>query len=136
MLLWCGSFIYVIIFQAVCCDDGKHCCPNGFVCNYTIGACTKKDAPLPWTQMTNENEKTDITVPEKVSDTKTCPGGKITCPQSDNTCCQDGKGGYYCSPYKNVSCDFHFFLYPPQTVFVGGYTVFTLSVRPSVRPSE
>ena len=23
---------------------------------------------------------------------------------------------------------------PPQTVFVGGYTVFTLSVRPSVRP--
>ena len=27
------------------------------------------------------------------------------------------------------------FLYPPQTVFVGGYTVFTLSVRPSVRPS-
>ena len=27
------------------------------------------------------------------------------------------------------------FLYPPQTVFVGGYTVFTLSVRPCVRPS-
>ena len=27
-------------------------------------------------------------------------------------------------------------LYPPQTMFVGGYTVFTLSVRPSVRPSE
>ena len=26
-------------------------------------------------------------------------------------------------------------LYPPQTVFVGGYTVFTLSVRPSVRQS-
>ena len=27
-------------------------------------------------------------------------------------------------------------LYPPQTVFVGGYTVFTLSVRPSVRTNE
>ena len=27
------------------------------------------------------------------------------------------------------------YLYPPQTVFVGGYTVFTLSVRPSIRPS-
>ena len=25
-------------------------------------------------------------------------------------------------------------LYPPQTVFVGGYTVFTLSVRPCIRP--
>ena len=24
------------------------------------------------------------------------------------------------------------FLYPPQTVFVGGYTVFTLSVLPTV----
>ena len=39
-----------------------------------------------------------------------------------------------------------YLLYPPQTVFVGGYTVFTLSVRPgkcknetfpwSVRPTE
>ena len=27
------------------------------------------------------------------------------------------------------------YLYPPQTVFVGGYTVFTLSVRPDVRAS-
>ena len=27
------------------------------------------------------------------------------------------------------------FLYPPQTVFVGGYTVFTLSECPSVHPS-
>ena len=27
------------------------------------------------------------------------------------------------------------FLYPPQTLFVVGYTVFTLSVRPCVRPS-
>ena len=26
-------------------------------------------------------------------------------------------------------------LYPPQTLFVVGYTVFTLSVRPCVRPS-
>ena len=26
------------------------------------------------------------------------------------------------------------FLYPPQTGFVGGYTVFTSSVRASVRP--
>ena len=27
-------------------------------------------------------------------------------------------------------------LYPPQTVFVGGYTVFTLSVRPNQRTNE
>ena len=27
-------------------------------------------------------------------------------------------------------------LYPPQTVFVGGYTVFTLSVRPNERTNE
>ena len=29
----------------------------------------------------------------------------------------------------------HMLLYPPQTLFVVGYTVFTLSVRPCVRPS-
>ena len=28
------------------------------------------------------------------------------------------------------------FLYPPQTVFVGGYTVFTLSESPTDRVSE
>ena len=28
------------------------------------------------------------------------------------------------------------FLYPPQTVFVGGYTVFTLSDRTNDRPTE
>ena len=28
------------------------------------------------------------------------------------------------------------FLYPPQTVFVGGYTVFTLSDRTNNRPTE
>ena len=28
------------------------------------------------------------------------------------------------------------FLYPPQTVFVGGYTVFRLSDRPNDRPTE
>ena len=27
-------------------------------------------------------------------------------------------------------------LYPPQTMFVGGYTVFTLSERPTERTSE
>ena len=27
-------------------------------------------------------------------------------------------------------------LYPPQTVFVGGYTVFTLSESPSDRPTD
>ena len=31
-------------------------------------------------------------------------------------------------PPANCVCGW---LYPPQTVFVGGYTVFTLSVRPS-----
>ena len=29
-----------------------------------------------------------------------------------------------------------FSLYPPQTVFVGGYTVFTLSESPTDRPTD
>ena len=36
---------------------------------------------------------------------------------------------------KNVLPLFLGYLYPPQTVFVGGYTAFTLSVHPSVRSS-
>ena len=32
--------------------------------------------------------------------------------------------------------EFDWLLYPPQTVFVGGYTVFTLSDRPNDRPTE
>ena len=35
----------------------------------------------------------------------------------------------------NHKVDQRLCLYPPQTVFVGGYTVFTLSDRPTVRVS-
>ena len=27
--------------QAVCCSDGKHCCPNGYTCDVAAGMCNK-----------------------------------------------------------------------------------------------
>ena len=36
---------------------------------------------------------------------------------------------------RELGTDFVRSLYPPQTMFVGGYTVFTLSVRPNDRPT-
>ena len=42
--------------------------------------------------------------------------------------------GYPCQKYRDILSIF-FISIPPQTVFVGGYTVFTLSVRPKFRPT-
>lgn len=30
-------------FQAVCCSDHEHCCPQGYTCNMTSGTCERKD---------------------------------------------------------------------------------------------
>jgi hypothetical protein len=28
--------------NAVCCSDGKHCCPEGYTCDVSQGTCTRR----------------------------------------------------------------------------------------------
>jgi len=44
----CGLFSCCPLPSAVCCSDGVHCCPNGYVCNYALGGCTRSQMFSPF----------------------------------------------------------------------------------------
>ena len=76
--------------NAMCCSDGKHCCPNGYTCD-SGGTCTRKGDDPPFYMQ-----------PLGLRDTP-CPDGKSECKDSQ-TCCMIAKGGYGCCPYTNAKC--------------------------------
>ncbi|XP_057293026.1 fibrillin-2-like isoform X2 [Hydractinia symbiolongicarpus] len=72
--------------DAVCCDDLKHCCENGYEC--TAGICNK-----------NGVSKS----PFRNIFSQICPDGVTECP-SNNTCCKLSTGGYGCCPLPQATC--------------------------------
>lgn len=104
-LLWMHSKCWcsVDLFQAVCCSDGVHCCPENTVCDVKTQMCqsTMNSMAISWHMLERligahagfgSVEKTD----EK------CPDHKSECP-SETTCCQMQSGLYGCCPFKDVS---------------------------------
>ena len=78
-------------YQATCCSDQQHCCPQDTTCDIPEGKCNKKDEVLTWTTeslalLTLGNIKCD--------DTHYCPEG--------NTCCKILTGTWGCCPLPKV----------------------------------
>ena len=80
--------------NAVCCSDGKHCCPKGYACNVGSGTCTKGDSIL-----TILEKQPAIKSPQNVM----CPDDKSQC-SSNATCCKLTTGEYGCCPQINAVC--------------------------------
>ena len=78
--------------KAVCCNDGEHCCPNGYTCDVSAATCTKQDEKIPF--FTKVLAKTKNVV---------CPDGQSQCPDG-NTCCKLSTGEWGCCPYSNAVC--------------------------------
>ena len=63
----------------MCCDDKKHCCPKGYICNPAEGKCDK-----------NRTESVDWTLKikgKKIADIKNildCRDGDINCSKNIN----------------------------------------------------
>lgn len=55
--------------DATCCDDGVHCCPNGYTCDVEVGSCLKTENSNEFLTFldTNTSESSTLTAPLKVS---------------------------------------------------------------------
>ena len=86
------SGIFFDHFQAVCCSDHEHCCPEGTTCDVSQGKCNKGDKITNWLMKT---QAVALSNPVRCSDTHECPTG--------NTCCKLKSGEWGCCPKPNVS---------------------------------
>ena len=123
---------YVNLFlQAVCCSDGKHCCPRGYTCNTILGLCVHGAVKTPWhrtrqVRPTKPAQASDMAIQQLPDDLDTelqrsrsdidvemkgsRPDGKVKDVKCDDgtecaglsSCCSNGKGGYNCCPMPKV----------------------------------
>ena len=77
--------------DAVCCSDGEHCCPHGYICDLSTGNCIRDRQLLPL-RLSVSNVKNVV-----------CPDGASECPDG-NTCCKLASGQYGCCPLPKAVC--------------------------------
>ncbi|XP_052095593.1 neurogenic locus notch homolog protein 2-like isoform X12 [Mytilus californianus] len=88
-----GQYGCCPIPKAVCCTDGKHCCPEGTTCDVSSGKCNRGEfAVLDWFEK----------VPANVGSVK-CPDGRSEC-KTGQTCCKLASGQYGCCPIPKAVC--------------------------------
>ena len=88
-----GLLCIYCVFQAVCCSDGKHCCPENTKCEVSSGKCLRGDSVR-----TDWFEKRPALRAQNV----VCPDGQPQC-RTGQTCCKLSSGQYGCCPLPKVS---------------------------------
>uniref|UniRef100_A0A8C2WIB1 Granulin b n=1 Tax=Cyclopterus lumpus TaxID=8103 RepID=A0A8C2WIB1_CYCLU len=83
--------------QAVCCEDGLHCCPGGHACEPHRSACSK--GPLvvvPWFSKLSALSEPGAVTDVKCDDKSSCASG--------TTCCKLKTGEWGCCPLVKAVC--------------------------------
>ncbi|XP_019950288.2 granulin a [Paralichthys olivaceus] len=85
--------------EAVCCDDGEHCCPAHYKCDENETSCIKGELVIPW------YTKLAATTTSSVED----ESGSVQCDALNQcpehtTCCQLQTGECGCCPLENAVC--------------------------------
>lgn len=86
-----GGVLCCRYVHAVCCDDGRHCCPFGQRC-LQGGGCTGGAVDESWSLMRPALNRNKVPCDE----THQCPVG--------HTCCKGQTGGWKCCPWPNAVC--------------------------------
>lgn len=91
------------LVRATCCDDKKHCCPEGYECYWHI--CKKKS---PWANgpafLPMKEKKPALPSGHNRAAFVPCPDGHSKCPDG-STCCPAGDEQQYgCCPLPNAMC--------------------------------
>ncbi|KAL2101370.1 hypothetical protein ACEWY4_003131 [Coilia grayii] len=85
--------------NALCCEDGEHCCPHGYQCNMATTTCTKGDVTIPWY---NKMSAQSTPSPNQPVAAATC-NASSKC-SSDSSCCQLSDGKWGCCPLTEAVC--------------------------------
>lgn len=94
-----------LVFQAVCCNDHEHCCPQGYKCNVAGQTCDRPGGlSRPWLQKIPAlQEEPGSAVFSPAQPTKIMCDSQTSCPR-DTTCCFMEKAQKWgCCPLPNVS---------------------------------
>ncbi|KAL4222497.1 hypothetical protein ACF0H5_018536 [Mactra antiquata] len=93
--------------EAVCCNDGVHCCPAGDTCDVSQGKCNRGDIQTDWLKKQPAIKVDNV----ECDSTHSCPSGNTCCklasgqwgccPLPEAVCCSDG---LHCCPY-GTTCD-------------------------------
>ncbi|XP_058859197.1 progranulin-like isoform X4 [Acipenser ruthenus] len=84
--------------DAVCCQDGSHCCPSGYTCDVTQRYCQKGGHTVPWFSKVAAFQN-----PLSLLDVKCDP--QMSC-AAGSTCCKLPTGKWGCCPLiKAVCCE-------------------------------
>lgn len=104
-------------YQAVCCSDMKHCCPENTKCDVSSGKCTRGDGLI-----VDWFEKMPLAVRSRgqgEASSVMCPDGASEC-EDGQTCCLLASGKYGCCPIQDVCIVFDFYIF---------YIYFIISIR-------
>ncbi|CAI5676306.1 unnamed protein product [Oreochromis niloticus] len=83
--------------EAVCCEDGSHCCPKQYKCDNSRTSCIKGEVVIPW-----YTKIPAITSDEAEPSSVQCEGAN-QCPEQ-TSCCKLFTGEWGCCPLKNAVC--------------------------------
>lgn len=89
--------LFLIVFQAVCCTDGEHCCPAHYRCDVSRVSCIKGDVVIPWY---NKIAAQSSLSPNSDLSTNKC-NEQSSCSE-DSTCCHLTTGELGCCPLPEV----------------------------------
>ncbi|XP_072549727.1 granulin a isoform X2 [Salminus brasiliensis] len=85
--------------NAVCCQDGEHCCPAQYKCDQTQTSCIRGDVVIPWYNKLAAQSSPDHSIDHSAvrCDRQT------SCPISA-TCCELSNGKWGCCPIPEATC--------------------------------
>uniref|UniRef100_A0A3Q2P8Z2 Granulin b n=1 Tax=Fundulus heteroclitus TaxID=8078 RepID=A0A3Q2P8Z2_FUNHE len=100
--------------KAVCCEDKRHCCPEGSKCDLVQLKCVPPSLES-FPMLEKVPAKRAKSKPVSAAVPVICPGGKSSCPEA-YTCCLLTSGDYGCCPYPEATCcDDHLHCCPSNT---------------------
>ena len=97
--MYSGGFGCCPYQNAICCKDGKSCCPWGTKCDLVKLTCD--------INTTNSDDKIVNEINAKMADVEDYSLGSCPSPDpcsKDQTCCSGPEGNYGCCPYQNGIC--------------------------------